>query len=212
MVVRSIVGQLDKIALEVIHFRSKDKNIPTDQVRFKVFLAKNQITRFLCQKINNMIQRIQTLFLLLVAIAMITAVATPIWLQVNAMGNQYVEMTAWQITISELPQKNTLSQSSNIYIGILALLAAVIAIYSLLQFKNRKKQLMLNMINALLMGLTLGLVVYTSFKTNEDFNPAVSGSFVLGFYAIAFALIMNLVANRFIRKDEMLIRSVDRIR
>jgi ABC-type sulfate transport system permease component len=68
------------------------------------------------------------------------------------------------------------------------------------------------MINALLMGLTLGLVVYTSFQANEDFNPAVGGAFVLGFYSIALGLILNLVANRFIRKDEMLVRSVDRIR
>jgi len=159
-----------------------------------------------------MIQRIQSLFLLLVAIAMITAVFTPIWLQVNAMQNQTMEMTAWHITIRELPQENILSQTGNMYIGIMALLAAALAIFSMLQFKNRKKQLMLNMINALLMGLNLGLVVYTSYQANQEFNPSVSGAFVLGFYAIAFALVMNLFANRFIRKDEMLIRSVDRIR
>ncbi|WP_162342107.1 DUF4293 domain-containing protein [Cyclobacterium salsum] len=159
-----------------------------------------------------MIQRIQTLFLLLVAIAMIAATLTPIWLQVSPMQNQTMEMTAWQTSILELPQENISSQESNIYIGILCLLAAALAIYSLLQYRNRKKQLMLNMINALLMGLTLGLTVFTSYKANESFNPTVSGAFVLGFYCIIFALIMNLIANRFIRKDEMLIRSVDRIR
>ncbi|MDN3686637.1 DUF4293 domain-containing protein [Cyclobacterium jeungdonense] len=159
-----------------------------------------------------MIQRIQTLFLLLVAIAMIVATLTPIWLQVSPMQNQTMEMTAWQTSILELPQEDLISQEGNIYIGILCLLASALAIYSLLQFKNRKKQLMLNMINALLMGLTLGLTVFSSYKANEQFNPTVSGAFVLGFYCIIFALIMNLIANRFIRKDEMLIRSVDRIR
>ncbi|SHN03212.1 protein of unknown function [Cyclobacterium lianum] len=159
-----------------------------------------------------MIQRIQSIFLLLVAVAMVTAVCTPIWLQVNAMQNQTMEMTAWYITIRDLPQENIATQTSNFYIGIMAILAACLAIYSLFQFKNRKTQLMLNMINALLMGITLGLVVYTSYQANMDFNPAVSGVFVLGFYAIAFGLVMNLFANRFIRKDEMLIRSVDRIR
>jgi len=79
-------------------------------------------------------------------------------------------------------------------------------------YKNRKKQLLLNMINALLMGLTLGAAVYTSYKANENFNPAVGGAFLIGFYSIVFGLILNLVANRFIKKDEMLIRSVDRIR
>ena len=160
----------------------------------------------------KMIQRVQTVFLLLVAIAMITSTLTPIWLQVNPMQTQSMEMTAWYTTIREIPGVNIISQSNNIYIGILALLTAAMAIYSLLQYKNRKKQLLLNMINALLMGLTLGLVVYTSFQANEDFNPAVGGAFVLGFYSIALGLILNLVANRFIRKDEMLVRSVDRIR
>jgi hypothetical protein len=160
----------------------------------------------------KMIQRVQTVFLLLVAIAMVTSTLTPIWLQVNPMQTQSMEMTAWYTTIREIPGGNIISQSANIYIGILALLTAVMAIYSLLKYKNRKKQLLLNMINALLMGLTLGLVVYTSFKANEGFNPAVGGAFVLGFYSIALGLILNLVANRFIRKDEMLVRSVDRIR
>lgn len=159
-----------------------------------------------------MIQRIQSLFLILVAIAMIVATLTPIWLQVNPMQNQTMEMTAWKTSVREIPQENLISQESTIYIGILCLLAAATAVYSLLQYKNRKKQLMLNMINALLMGLTLGLTVFTSYKANEQFNPTVSGAFVLGFYCIIFALIMNLIANRFIRKDEMLIRSVDRIR
>ncbi|WP_375585462.1 DUF4293 domain-containing protein [Cyclobacterium xiamenense] len=159
-----------------------------------------------------MIQRIQSLFLFLVAASMITVTFTPIWLQVGPEQNQRMEMSAWKTRILELPQETFVSESNNLYIGILALLAAGLAIYSLLQFKNRKRQLMLNMINALLMGFTLGLTVYVSYKLNETFNPAAGGAFVLGFYCIIFALILNLVANRFIRKDEMLVRSVDRIR
>jgi len=159
-----------------------------------------------------MIQRVQSVFLLLVAIAMVTSTLSPIWLQVDPMQTQSMEMTAWSTTIRDIPEQNIISQTGNIYIGILALLTAAIAIFSLLQYKNRKKQLLLNMVNALLMGLTLGFAVYTSYKANENFNPAVGGAFLVGFYSIVFGLILNLIANRFIRKDEMLIRSVDRIR
>ncbi|EPR67556.1 DUF4293 domain-containing protein [Cyclobacterium qasimii] len=159
-----------------------------------------------------MIQRVQSVFLLLVAIAMVTSTLSPIWLQVDPMQTQSMEMTAWYTTVKDIPEENIISETGNIYIGILALLTAAIAIFSLLQYKNRKKQLLLNMINALLMGLTLGTAVYTSYKANETFNPAVGGTFLIGFYSIVFGLILNLVANRFIRKDEMLIRSVDRIR
>lgn len=159
-----------------------------------------------------MIQRVQSVFLLLVAIAMVTSTLSPIWLQVDPMQTQSMEMTAWYTTVKDIPQQNIISKTENIYIGILALLTAAIAIFSLLQYKDRKKQLLLNMVNALLMGLTLGFAVYTSYKANENFNPAVGGTFLIGFYSIVFGLILNLIANRFIRKDEMLIRSVDRIR
>ena len=123
-----------------------------------------------------------------------------------------MEMTAWYTTITDTIDGSIISQSNNIYIGILAIISAALAIYSLLQYKNRKKQLLINMINALMMASTLGLAVYTSFQANESFNPTVGGAFLIGFYSIVFGLIMNLIANRFIRKDEMLIRSVDRIR
>lgn len=123
-----------------------------------------------------------------------------------------MEMTAWYTTITDTVDGSIISQSNNIYIGIVAIISAALAIYSLLQYKNRKKQLLINMINALMMASTLGLAVYTSFQANESFNPTVGGAFLIGFYSIVFGLIMNLIANRFIRKDEMLIRSVDRIR
>ena len=70
----------------------------------------------------------------------------------------------------------------------------------------------LNMINSLVMGSTLGVVVYQTYQGNMDFNPAANGAFVSGFYAIVAAIVLNVVSNRFIRKDEMLVKSVDRIR
>lgn len=160
----------------------------------------------------KMIQRVQSVFLLLVTISMVTSTLFPIWLQVNPDQTQSMEMTAWYTTITDTVDGSIISQSNNIYIGIVAIISAALAIYSLLQYKNRKKQLLINMINALMMGSTLGLAVYTSFQANENFNPTVGGAFLIGFYSIVFGLIMNLIANRFIRKDEMLIRSVDRIR
>lgn len=125
----------------------------------------------------KMIQRIQSVFLLLVAISMVTSTLFPIWLQVNPDQTQSMEMTAWFTTTTDIIEESIISQSNNIYIGILALISAGMAIYSLLQYKNRKKQLLVNMINALFMGSTLGLAVYTSFQANENFNPTAGGHF-----------------------------------
>src|SRR5690554_628170 len=162
-----------------------------------------------------MIQRIQTIFLFLVAVAMLSVTYLTIWEQVNPDQTEKMKLTAWNLTtyaIEEGAEGSILGQKGVFYIGILAIAAAGLALYSLSQFKNRTKQMFLNMINSLVMGITLGVTVFQTYQANEVFNPAAQGAFVIGFYAIVAGIILNVVSNRFIRKDEMLVRSVDRIR
>ncbi len=159
-----------------------------------------------------MIQRVQTIFLFLVAVAMILATYFPIWIQVNTDQTQSLTLTAWSLTHLDLETQEAISQTNTFYLGSLSIVAALIALFSLSQFKNRTKQMFLNMINSLVMVINLGLVVYLTYSKNADFNPTASGSFMIGFYCIVLAMVFNIIANRFIRKDEMLIKSVDRIR
>ena len=159
-----------------------------------------------------MIQRIQTVFLFLVAVSMILVISFPIWQQVNPDQTQMVTLNAWSLTTTDNTSQEIIKSEGNIYLGILALIATGLALFSLTQYKNRTKQMFLNMINSLVMVVTLALIIYTSHQANADINPDVNGAFVLGFWAIFGGMIMNLLANRFIRKDEMLVRSVDRIR
>lgn len=159
-----------------------------------------------------MIQRIQTVFLFLVVIAMLLVVTFPLWQQVNPGQTELASLDAWSLSVRVIESEEEVSSKSTFYLGVLALVVAGLALFSLLQYKNRGKQMLLNMINSLLMAVMLGLVVYTTYAFNAEFNPQVNGAFVLGFWAIIAGMIMNLLANRFIRKDEMLVRSVDRIR
>lgn len=159
-----------------------------------------------------MIQRIQSVFLLLVAIAMFSLPFLTIWVQVNPSQTEQLKLTAWSLEKTSIGSGEIIEKDNIYLIGILALIAGGVAIYSLLQFKNRTRQMFLNMINSLVMGVSLGATVFLSYRANEAFNPTVTGAYIIGFYAIIFALIMNMLANRFIRKDEMLVRSVDRIR
>ncbi|MFN3800686.1 DUF4293 domain-containing protein [Belliella pelovolcani] len=159
-----------------------------------------------------MIQRIQTVFLFLVTVSMILVISFPIWQQVNPEQTQMVTLNAWSLTTTDNTSQEVIKSEGNIYLGILAIIAAGLASFSLTQYKNRTKQMFLNMINSLVMVVTLALIIYTSHQANAEINPDVNGAFVLGFWAIFGGMIMNLLANRFIRKDEMLVRSVDRIR
>ncbi|KEO73353.1 DUF4293 domain-containing protein [Anditalea andensis] len=159
-----------------------------------------------------MIQRVQTIFLFLVAVFMLMVLYFPIWTQINPTMTETVTLTAWSLTVTDIAEQGVVNTTSTIYIALLSLIAAVIAIYSLSQFKNRKKQMKFNMINSLVMVITLGTIVFISMNANEEFNGQDTGAYMAGFYVIIFAMLMNIVSNRYIRKDEMLVRSVDRIR
>jgi hypothetical protein len=159
-----------------------------------------------------MIQRIQSVFLFLVAVAMILVVIFPIWQQVNLEQTQMMTLNAWNLFIVDLDTNQIIDSKNKIFIAILAIISAAIALFSIFQYKNRTKQMFLNMINSFVMVVNLGLIIWTSHQANEVINPDASGEFVIGFWAIFAGMILNLLANRFIRKDEMLVRSVDRIR
>ena len=104
------------------------------------------------------------------------------------------------------------TQKWTFYIAMLALIAAGVAAYAVTQYKNRLTQIKLGALNSLLMGGSLIMTVYFSFQGEKMLEPGVKGEYLAGFYAIFAALIFNLLANRFIRRDEQLVKSVDRIR
>lgn len=161
---------------------------------------------------TTMIQRIQTVFMFLVAVAMVLVLIFPIWHQVNPGQTQMATLTAWSLTTVDVASGEVVESSSKITIAILAFISMGLALFSIFQYKNRTRQMFVNMMNSLAMVINVGIIIWFSHNANEAINPQVNGAFVLGFWAIFAGMIMNLLANRFIRKDEMLVRSVDRIR
>jgi glucan phosphoethanolaminetransferase (alkaline phosphatase superfamily) len=159
-----------------------------------------------------MIQRIQSIFLFLVAVAMGIVVAFPIWKQVDNATSQEHVLNAWAIELYSAGDSQLLSFTPHVYLGLVAILAAILAVFSLFQYKNRGKQMMINMINSLVMAIMLGATVYITYKINSSLAAQTNGDYLIGFWGIFGGMICNLLANRFIRKDELLVRSVDRLR
>ena len=165
-----------------------------------------------------MIQRIQTVLLLLVALCMALILAYPIWFEQSADASKGIIMTAIKMEVVDLggtPMDGTddtiIESRSTWYIAALAIIASLIAIFSVFQFKNRLNQMKLGALNALIMSATLGVCFYQVYQLEDMINPA-AGNFSLGFFLSAVAMILNILSNRFIRKDEKLVKSVDRIR
>ena len=160
-----------------------------------------------------MLQRVQSIFLAFVFVSMIVSVVSPHWQKFHVDSNEVAQLTAVNLThYADIDTGEKKSETWTVYIGILALLASGVAVYSTISYKNRLTQIKLGALNSLLMGAALILSVFYSFDGEKLFNPGMKGAYLTGFYAIFAGLIFNLLANRFIRRDERLVRSVDRIR
>ena len=88
------------------------------------------------------------------------------------------------------------------YAHITILVSSFLLLYSIFLFKNRKKQLLFNQISKFLLSATFFILFFTKGELFPD-----RGMFV---FIIPYVLI--LLANRFIKKDEKLVQSADRIR
>ena len=105
-----------------------------------------------------------------------------------------------------------LEQIDNYYIGALLLLISLNSMFIIFQFKKRMLQIKLAGLNYLLLCGVM-VIYYLSIKNaNGIISEVGSGQFLIGFYVPLIAIILNFLVIRFIKKDEALVRSVDRIR
>lgn len=160
-----------------------------------------------------MIQRIQSVFLLLVAVVMLMMLFFPIWVKVDPATQEYVVLNAFKLVyedrsglmVQELASKNT------IYISILATLAAGVALFSISRYENRLTQMKLGLLNAMLIaGVAVSIFLVAS--KGDNMIPEAYPEYKLGAILPIIGLLFNSAANRFIRKDEKLVRDSNRMR
>ncbi len=152
-------------------------------------------------------QRVQTIFLLILGALMLITVFLDCWQE--QQGNQVTTLNAFEL--EHFRQQAEVSSKPVFYIAGLAIIAALIAFYSITRFKNRLLQIKLGALNSLLMAGVLGLIMLFS-NQGEDLIPGQQGQYLVGTYLPMGAMVCNLIANRFIRKDINLLKSSERIR
>jgi hypothetical protein len=99
----------------------------------------------------------------------------------------------------------------NIIFLILFLLSGVITFATIFLFKNRKLQFVLNRVSILINLILLGLFIYQSTKLPGATQEAMKG-IEMGVFLPIISVILLVLANKAIQKDENLVKSVDRIR
>ena len=141
---------------------------------------------------------------------MLSMLALPLWHKVDGLTHQELTLTAWGFEASALTLPKSLGPI--FLIASFAIASAITAAREIFLFRNRFGQLKLGMLNLLFIVATFGLEFYFSSKGETLLNPKLEGQFQPAFYLPTLALMLNLLANRFIRRDEQLVRSADRLR
>ena len=155
-----------------------------------------------------MIQRIQTIFLLVAAIASSLALFLSFGKIVDVGGSYNLTATGFH-KIGAEGSADTVVLSAYPLFG-LALLTALISIGAIFLYKNRKLQVRLTQVNMLLNGAFLGVIFLYVQKAEEEISAMLH--YQMGVIAPFLAIIFLILAGRYINKDEELVRSTERLR
>ncbi|MFV8335750.1 DUF4293 family protein [Flavobacterium sp. RSP29] len=137
-----------------------------------------------------MIQRIQTIYLLLAFVVTgILLFFIPLWTMKNGKDFYFMQ-----------------SQVYTILLG----LSTTLTLLSIVSYKKRQNQFVIGRLNIILNLILLGLFVYRSLNLSGE-TPAVSEKGI-GMFLPVIAIVLLVLANKAIKKDEDLVKSVDRLR
>ena len=98
--------------------------------------------------------------------------------------------------------------SSIVFISLFVL-STVLSFYSILNFKKRQHQFVLNRLNMIFNFILLGFFVYRSLNLSGETMVSEKG---IGMFLPAISIVLLVLANKAIKKDEDLVKSVDRLR
>ena len=144
-----------------------------------------------------MIQRIQSVYLLL-ATLFSGGLVFVLNLWIDAEEKEFFMMDSFN--------------SENVMLKVMSALffvSAALTLFAIFQFKNRKLQFVLGRLSILINFILLGILVY--FTQNLSGEIAVSEKGI-GLLIPILTIVLVVLANKAIKKDEELVKSVDRLR
>ena len=136
-----------------------------------------------------MIQRIQTIYLVISAVI---------------MGALFL----WFPVVGGPDGTIIIERNEPLVIGLI-LGSILLAIVSILSFKKRQRQFVLNRLNIILNFVLLGVFVYRSLTLSGETLVSEKG---IGVFLPIISIVFLVLANKAIKRDEDLVKSVDRLR
>ena len=144
-----------------------------------------------------MIQRIQSIYLLIAAVISggLTFIVS-LW--TNAKATTIFSMDLFSGV--SMFEKMT---------PILFFISALLSLVTIFLFKNRQLQFVLGRLNILINLFLLGLLIYLSQTLSGEALVSEKG---IGMFFPIIVILLLVIANKAIKKDEDLVKSVDRLR
>lgn len=158
-----------------------------------------------------MIQRIQSLFLVIAVVALLLLLAFPFATFYSQTGIYELDIFG----LESITPGNPIPFADWFFWPLTAVAALVIILdlVALFSFKKRIKQINLTHVAVFLnILLVVALMFYYIPGVEEKTNTTVDYQDAFGIYLPLISLVFTLIAQRYIKKDERLVRSVDRLR
>jgi hypothetical protein len=157
-----------------------------------------------------MIQRIQTLFLIIALGAIAACFFIPFWIYNGPEGTYTYEVNLFAV-------KCTGGEAQSFFISTIPIIvilsvSAIICIVDIFYYKNRHMQIKINNFNIFLTVIFIGTVYLWIPSMITDKIPLAKSSWQYGLILPLITFISLILANRFIKKDENLVKSADRLR
>ncbi len=98
--------------------------------------------------------------------------------------------------------------SNIVYVALFGL-SSTLSLLSILSHTKRQQQFVMGRLNMILNLILLGLFVYRTLNTSGETAISEKG---VGMFLPIFSIVFLVLANKAIKKDEDLVKSVDRLR
>ena len=154
-----------------------------------------------------MIQRIQTVYLLLAALLVGLLFFFPLAGFVNSTGTSYIFRYRGLYEISGGTESLVMF---TLPLAITLLVSALLSLISVFLFKLRSVQMKMSILNIIVLFMIMVVIAYYAVISFEKFG--VNADYTIFATMPIIALILHVMAFYAIRKDERLVKSIDRIR
>lgn len=159
----------------------------------------------------NMIQRIQSIYLLAALVITIALFFLPMATKSTTDQSRSV-VCKMELTRNFFYNETNAIQKESGFLFIGDIINGILIFITLFMFKNRKRQILIGKIGLLLSCIFIAIFFLLSDQVDKRFSFPVTTFYQAGIYFAVIQVILIWLAISAIKKDEELVRSADRLR